>query len=82
MIISIYVFLDYFLLEEDMIVYDNKDADEFANDAIDNTEALWPLDSASGTVRIPYMIDNSIALEMQLEIDRAISEFHQKTCIR
>ena len=65
-----------------MIVYDNKDADEFADDAIDNTEALWPLDSASGTVRIPYKIDDSIAHQMQLEIDQAVFEFHQKTCIR
>ena len=65
-----------------MIVYDNKDADEFADDAIDDTNALWPLDSASGTVRIPYKIDDSIALEMKIAIDRAVSEFHQKTCIR
>ena len=77
-------FADYILIEDDIILYDNNepDEDDYYYDAINNTNSLWTLDPETGTVPIPYLIDGIIDFQTRKNIDRAISEFHQKTCIR
>ena len=60
---------------------DNFD-DYYYDDAIDDTHSLWTLDSTTGTVEIPYMIDTNIYDGIRPEIQKAIDELHYKTCIR
>ena len=51
-------------------------------DAIDDKNSLWPLDETTGTVLIPFKIDDSIGPIMRDNIMKAISEYDQKTCVR
>ena len=70
-----------------MIFYDETESDDFDDndyyDAINDTDFLWTLDSTTGTVEIPYMIDNNIYDDFRRDkIQKAVDEFHDKTCIR
>ena len=76
-----------------MIVYDENeiDADDYYDyyglenygDAISDNNYLWTLDSSTGTVNIPYMVDSIINEDFRREkIQKAVDEFHYKTCIR
>ena len=69
------------------MVYDeNKiDADDYYDnygDAISDKNYLWTLDSSTGTVNIPYMIDSNINNDFRREIQKAVNEYKYKTCIR
>ena len=76
-------------MEGDIMAYDNiEQADheqesyyEF-EDAISDTNHLWSLDIPTGTVPIPFKIDDAIAPDMRDMILHAIFEFDMKTCIR
>ena len=70
-----------------MIVYDETEIDDFDDyeyyDAINDTDSLWTLSSTTGTVEIPYMIDSIIDDDFRREkIEKAVDDFHYKTCIR
>ena len=83
----IFYFTEYLLIEGDMIFYDETESDDFDDndyyDAINDTDFLWTLDSTTGTVEIPYMIDNNIYDDFRRDkIQKAVDEFHDKTCIR
>ena len=52
------------------------------SDAIVDRRFLWPLDSASGAVRIPFMIQDDARQEVRERIIEAVSEYSEKTCIR
>ena len=70
-----------------MIFYDETESDDLDDndyyDAINDTDFLWTLDSTTGTVEIPYMIDNHIYDDFRRDkIQKAVDEFHYKTCIR
>ena len=71
-------------MEGDIIVYDENVPvdDDYLDDAMSNTDAKWDLDPETGTVPIPYKIDNDIGSKTREYIDQAINEFHRKTCIR
>ena len=68
-----------------MIIYDEN---EFSDDGYQSSDAivderfLWPLDSATGTVPIPFMIQDNIRPEIRERIVQAVSEYSKKTCIR
>ena len=67
------LFLDYTLIEGDIIYYDSDlDADEEEyEDSIDEY-FLWDLDESSGTVPIPYSIDSRSSAELRRKIMTAI----------
>ena len=68
-----------------MMIYDEDELDDddyILDDAISNRRYLWSLDPATGTVPIPYMVQNDIRPEIKDRIERAILEYTQKTCIR
>ena len=68
-----------------MIIYEENefDDDEYqSSDAIVDEKFLWPLDSATGTVPIPFMIEDNIRSEIRERILLAVSEYSKKTCIR
>ena len=77
-------------MDGDIIAYNNIELnidDEYDDyyefeDAIDDKNYLWPLDETTGTVLIPFKIDDIIGTAMRDNIMRAISEYDQKTCIR
>ena len=75
---------DYELQEYDILSYDDYDTYQYNEfgDAIGNRKYLWDLDKTTGTVLIPYVIDSRSTPELREKIAAAISEFHQKTCIR
>ena len=72
------------------MVYDEKkmDADDYYayeiyGDTISDNNYLWTLDNSTGTVNIPYMVDSNINEDFRREkIQKAVDEFHYKTCIR
>ena len=70
-----------------MTVYDETESGDFDDndyyDAINDTDSLWTLNSTTGTVEIPYMIDSNIYDDFRRDkIQKAVDEFHEKTCIR
>ena len=66
-----------------MIIYEEEEFDDDGlYDAINDENYLWSLDSATGTVPIPFMIENGIGPEIRDRILKAISEYDEKTCIR
>ena len=70
-----------------MLIYDEEELDndyyeDHLEDAIEEKKSLWSLDSVTGTVPIPYMIQTDIRPEIRKRISKAISEYDQKTCIR
>ena len=66
-----------------MIIYEEEEFDDDGlYDGINDENYLWSLDSATGTVPIPFMIENGIRPETRDKILKAISEYDQKTCIR
>ena len=68
-----------------MIIYDDTESNYFDhfNDAIEDINFLWTLNSTSGTVEIPYVIDGMIDERFRREkIQKAVEEFNYKTCIR
>ena len=77
-------------MDGDIIAYNNiepnidNEYDDYYEfeDAIDDKNYLWSLDKTTGTVLIPYKIDDSIGPVMRDNIMRAISEYDKKTCIR
>ena len=72
-------------MEGDMMIYDEDelDYDDYElDDAISKDKYLWSLDPATGTVPIPYMIQHDIRPEVRNRIERAMSEYDRKTCIR
>lgn len=72
-------------MDGDMIIYEENEFDDDDNqfrDAIVDEQFLWPLDSATGTVPIPYMIQDIIRPEIRERIVQAVSEYSKKTCIR
>ena len=80
---NITIFSDYTILENDIVSYDEDDQNQYLQfeDAV-TASYLWDLNERSGTVPIPYVIDSRSTEELHEKIDAAISEFHQKTCIR
>ena len=72
-------------MEGDMMIYDEDELDDDdyeLKDAINDTTHLWSLDPATGTVPIPYMVQKDIRPEIRDKIERAMSEYDTKTCIR
>ena len=72
-------------MEGDMMIYDEDELDDDdyeLKDAISNTTYLWSLDPATGTVPIPYMVQSDMRNETRDRIERAMSEYDKKTCIR
>ena len=72
-------------MDGDMMIYDEDETEDDnyeLNDAISNSAYLWSLDPATGTVPIPYMVQKDICPEIRDRIERAISEYDKKTCIR
>ena len=67
-----------------MIIYEEEEFDDDGlYDAINNDDNyLWSLDSATGTVPIPFMIANRVGPEIRDRITKAVLEYDQKTCIR
>ena len=68
-----------------MLIYDEEELDYYEDhleDTIEEEKYLWSLDSVTGTVPIPYMIQKDIRPEVRKRIAQAISEYDQKTCIR
>ena len=68
-----------------MIIYEEEEFDDNAyalNEHITDKNHLWSLDSATGTVPIPFMIENGLSQEKREKIGKAVSEYNQKTCIR
>ena len=68
-----------------MLIYDEEELDYYGDhleDAIEEEKYLWSLDSVTGTVPIPYMIQTDIRPEIRKRISQAISEYDQKTCVR
>ena len=66
-----------------MIIYEEEEFDDDGlYDAINDENYLWSLDSATGTVPIPFMIENGLSREKREKIGKAVSEYNQKTCIR
>ena len=45
-------------------------------------DAIPECASATGTVTIPFMIQNDLSQEKRNKIARAVHEYDQKTCIR
>ena len=66
----------------DPVIDDEYDYYNEFEDAIEDKNHLWSLDETTGTVVIPYKIDDSISPAMRNNIMRAISEYDKKTCIR
>ena len=75
--------LDYNIMEGDILSYEDNDQnqDYEYEDAVGNY-FLWDLDSTSGTVPIPYLIDSRSTPELRETVDAAISEYQKMTCIR
>ena len=72
-------------MEGDIIDYNNDDLGDNGNelqDAINNKSHLWSLDTTTGTVPIPYKIDDGIGPDLRDKIIKAITEYDKKTCIR
>ena len=77
-------------MDGDIIAYNNiepnidNEYDDYYEfeDAIDDKNYLWSLDETTGTVVIPFKIDDIIGTAMRDNIMRAISEYDKKTCIR
>ena len=68
-----------------MIIYQTDELDDDGyelNDAIIDENHLWSLDSTTGTVPIPFMIEHGMRPETRDKIAKAISEYDLKTCIR
>ena len=68
-----------------MLIYDEEEMDYYGDhleDAIEEEKYLWSLDSVTGTVPIPYMVQTDIRPEIRKRIAEAISEYDQKTCVR
>ena len=66
-----------------MIIYEEEEFDDDGlYDVINDENYLWSLDSATGTVTIPFMIQNDLSPEKRNKIARAVHEYDQKTCIR
>ena len=77
------ILLDYNIMEDDILSYEDNDQiqDYEYEDAVGNY-FLWDLDSTSGTVPIPYLIDSRSTPELREKVHAAIAEYHKKTCIR
>ena len=72
-------------MEGDIMGYYNDDLvdnEDELQDAINDKSHLWSLDTTTGTVPIPYKIDNWIDPDKRDEITKAITEYDRKTCIR
>ena len=79
------IYAEFTVVEEDIIEYDKDELennDYYYDDAVNDTNALWTLDTRTGTVPIPFMIEKNMAFKTRRMIHRAIAEFHNKTCIR
>ena len=83
----IYIFLfftedtNYEIVDGDIILYDDEEyADELYSDAVELPSRLWP--KVDDEVKIPYTLPNDVPEYDMTQIDRAIHEFHLKTCIR
>ena len=67
------------MFENDIIVYDDND-DYLTPDAVGDISRLW---NKNGTeVIIPYTYPEGVTSHHLKEINKAIGEFHKKTCIR
>lgn len=73
-------FLWFKVVEGDMMLYDTYDNEMELGDAISSPIRLW---IKNGTdVIIPYTVPNGLSDHEKAQIERAISEFNMKTCIR
>ena len=64
---------------DDIVTYD--DEDEYSSlDAVRHSSRLWG--KIGNEVIIPYMIPEGANEHHLQEINKAIDEFHNKTCIR
>ena len=64
-----------------MIIYDSEDEEEDSlNEAIITPIRLW--EKIGTKVIIPYTVPQGLSDHQQTQIRRAMTEFHQKTCIR
>ena len=66
-------------MEGDIILYEDYQ-DEYYYDAVEKTSRLWQ--KTGDVVKIPYELPVDISDIHIVQIDRAIKEFHLKTCIR
>ena len=65
---------------DDIVIYDDDDDVYSSLDAVGYSSRLW--DKIGNEVIIPYMISEGASEHHLLEINKAIDEFHKKTCIR
>lgn len=75
---------DFITFEGDIIAYDKEELEDYDyfDDAISSIDALWALDPETGTVPIPFMVDDYIDFQTKENIERAVKEYNEKTCIR
>ena len=64
---------------DDIVIYDDDDIYS-SLDAVGHTSRLW--DKKGNEVIIPYMIPDDASEHHVQEINKAIDEFHKKTCIK
>ena len=71
---------EYFF-EEDIIIYDtDNDENGELGDAITSPIRLWVKNGTE--VPIPYTVPDGLDDHQKEQIDRAITEFNMKTCIK
>ena len=64
-----------------MIIYDAEDDEEDSmNEAVSSPIRLWK--KSGNKVIIPFTVPQRLSDHQRNEIDKAIAEFHAKTCIR
>ena len=68
-----------YIFENDIVVYDDIH-DDSVPDAVGDVSRLW---KKNGTeVIVPFTYPEGVTAHQLKEINRAIDEFHKKTCIR
>ena len=69
-----------YILENDIIIYDDAEYEDDVPDAIASSLRLW--NKIDSEVIIPYTLPEGLSSLQAVQIDRAIEEFTLKTCIR
>ena len=68
-----------YIFENDIVVYDDIH-DDSVPDAVGDVSRLW---QKNGTeVIVPFTYPERVTAQQLKEINRAMDEFHKKTCIR
>ena len=68
-----------YIFENDIVVYDDIH-DNSIPDAVGDISRLWEKNSSE--VIIPFTYPEGVTSHQLQEIEKAIDEFHKKTCIR